>query len=166
MRFWLILLNSGEKRLNGAFMSELALHNQSYQEKLAEFDAELIEAAENMEPWQVKVCGLYYQKKSIKECRVAVKKRLATVSKFLDSPEAKNLIRIRRELDAYKDGPSEAERKHWLVQIVKSNLNEDPKEARGAIVELNRMEQKDNAGGGQSLNIVINNVLQRGSLDG
>ena len=146
-------------------VAALSVHNTDYADQLAVFDADLKEAASELKPWQVKVAGLRYQGKSGKDIAPLVKKDQRAVMNFIKSAECTAFMTIKREMEAFKNGPTESERKHWLVQIVNNCLNEEPKEARGAIQELNRMDKKEE-GGNANVNIVINNVLARGVLDG
>lgn len=139
--------------------------NTVYHERLNDYEQAMIEAAEHLEKWQIEAVGMRYQEIEIKEIRRSVGKRLNTVSEFLDSPECRLLLRIKKEKDGFMDGPSVEVRKNWLATIAEAQLHLEPKEARGAIAELNRMDKTTEGQGGQTLNITINNVLQRGVLD-
>jgi len=141
-------------------------YNQVYEQRIAEYEAAMIDVAKNLEPWQLEAVGLRFQDNSTKSIRDTVKKRLSKVSAFLDSPECRLLLRLKKEKDDFIEGPSIGVRKHWLATIAENNLFTEPKEASRAISELNKMDKNVEGGGGQTLNITINSVLQKGSLDG
>lgn len=157
--------NSIDLAINGPVSSLYTPFNQTYEQRIADYEEAMIEAAENLEPWQLEATGLRFQDKPTIEIRKAVKKRLSKVSSFLDSPECRLLIRLKKEKDTFIEGPSVGARKNWLGTIVENTILTEPKEASRAISELNKMDKTNEGSGGQTINISINSVLQRGDLD-
>jgi hypothetical protein len=140
--------------------------NEIYHQRLNDYEKAMIDAAENMKPWEIEAAGLRFQGNSTKSISKEVKKRLSTVSSFLDSGGCLLLLRLKKEKNEFMEGPSLAARRHWLATIIDMNLHCEPKEASRAISELNKMDKANTDNGGQSINITINSVLQRGALDG
>lgn len=140
--------------------------NDPFETKLRALEFELCELAADMLPWQRKCCRLRYEGLSIADIRGKVKKQKMEIGLFLKTPEALLFMRMKDEHSVYTDGPSKSQRAAALWRIVIDNESEDPKEARGAISELNRMDKVDAGGGARELKIIINNVLQKGALDG
>jgi hypothetical protein len=158
--------NSVDLALNEPVLPLNTPFNEIYHQRINEYETAMIDAALNMPPWQIEAAGLRFQGNTTKSISKEVKKRLSTVSDFLDSGGCRLLIRLKKEKNDFMDGPSKSVRRHWLATIADMNLVEDPKEASRAISELNKMDKANDEQGGQSINITINSVLQRGALDG
>lgn len=140
--------------------------NDTFALQTNEIKAHILDVGAELESWQRKACRLYHEGKSQTEIVKTLKKGVATVRKCLKSTNGLLLLRLLNELDVYTEGPDESQRKAMLWRIAVDNEKVEPKEARGALAEINRMTTVQGGGtGGAVIQIVINNVLAKGALD-
>lgn len=140
--------------------------NELSARKEHELKKQIVELSKDFEPWQAKACQRYAYGEGITSVASNVKRANGVVKKWLDSYAAQQVLALWHAVQVYQQGPNEAQRRNMLWRIALDNEKEDPKEARGAIAELNRMDDAKRGIGGNKIEIVINNeLLPRTKLD-
>jgi hypothetical protein len=141
--------------------------NDDFAKKIASVEREMMEVMSKMEPWEIKAVKDFENGVPIRDIAKSAKKRKDIVTTFVNSVSARTLLSYHHHYSILLDGANESQRKNVLWEIVQKNKDSDPKEARGAIVELNRMNAPKVSGSNQPLQIVINNaIMPKGALDG
>lgn len=128
---------------------------------------EIIEMQKDVDPIQAAVAKLYAHGQSLANIAKTLRISAAKLKVAVKHPSVVRLIHHWQSLEVLRDGPNEIQRKQMLWRIAVDNEHQDPKEARAALAELNKMAAPKGGAATGTFNIVINNdSLPRGPLDG
>lgn len=140
--------------------------NEYARQKEIELKGQIVELAQDLKAWEVNACKLYADGESINAIAKKINRSHKVTRELLETFKCQQIVQLWRAVLIYQSGPNEMQRRNMLWRIAIDNEKGDPKEARGAIAELNRMDDARNGRTGNKIEIVINNeLLPRTKLD-
>lgn len=141
--------------------------HSDYESLVKSVKRDIFELGSNMDGWKAQACRKYAEGDSINRISKDIGKSFNTIKKAFEfDPDCRNLVHYWKCLKDLEDGPSKSARKYELWGIAMRNRESNPRDAKGAIAELNRMDEEQSALGGGKIEIVIDtSKLPRGDLD-
>ena len=141
--------------------------NSDYENLCDDVKEDIFELGSSMIGWKAEMCRRYAEGES----QAAIAKDIGKSAKAISTairtdPDCQNLIQYWKCLKDLESGPSKSARRFALWQLYQDNKDINPKEARGALAELNKMDADQQNKGGGNINIVIDtSKLPKGNLD-